>query len=58
MGGFAKKVGLRIKELERIYGIKNGGSGYYGNQHEELSNNFKAPLKTQKDLAKEMNMDA
>lgn len=25
VGGSAKKVGLRIKELERIYGIKNGG---------------------------------
>ena len=51
-----KKVGKRIKELERLYGIKNGGSGFYGNQHgmnEELSNNFKAP-KTQEDLAKEM----
>ena len=25
VGGSAKKVGLRIKELERLYGIKNGG---------------------------------
>lgn len=53
VGGSAKKVGKRIKELERIYGIKNGGSGYYGNQHEELSNNFKAP-KTQEQLASDM----
>ena len=53
VGGSAKKVGKRIKELERIYGIKNGGSGYYGNQHEDLSNNFKAP-KTQEQLASDM----
>lgn len=33
VGGSAKKVGLRIKELDRLYGIKNGGSGFYGNQH-------------------------
>lgn len=56
VGGSAKKVGKRIKELERIYGIKNGGSGYYGNQHEELRNNFAAP-KTQEQLASDMNMD-
>lgn len=53
VGGSAKKVGMRIKELERIYGIKNGGSGYYGNQHEELLNNFKAP-KTQEQLASDL----
>ena len=56
VGGSAKKVGLRIKELERIYGIKNGGSQFYGNQHgkvEELPNNSEAP-KTQEQLAKEM----
>ena len=53
-GGSAKKVGLRIKELDRLYGIKNGGSGFYGNQHgknEELTNNFTAPQKTEKDIA-------
>ena len=53
IGGSAKKVGLRIKELERIYGIKQGGSGYYGNQHEESSNNYKTP-KIEKDIAKEI----
>ena len=54
VGGSAKKVGLRIKELDRLYGIKNGGSGFYGNQHsknEELTNNFTAPQKTEKDIA-------
>ena len=55
--GSAKKVGLRIKELERIYGIKQGGSGFYGNRHTE--NNIETPnnsetLKTQEQLAKEM----
>ena len=37
-----------------MYGIKNGGSGFYGNQHsknEELTNNFTAPQKTEKDIA-------
>lgn len=53
VGGSAKKVGLRIKELERIYGVKQGGSGYYGNQHEESSNNYKTP-KTEEDIAKEI----
>lgn len=50
------KLGRCIKELERIYGIKNGGSGYYGNQHsknEESSNNYKTP-KTEEDIAKEI----
>ena len=55
VGGSTKQIGMRIKELERIYGIKQGGSGYYGNQYEELRNNFATP-KTQDDLAKEMNM--
>ena len=57
VGGSAKKVGLRIKELERIYGIKQGGSGFYGNRHTENNietpNNSEAP-KTQEQLAKEM----
>ena len=57
VGGSAKKVGLRIRELERIYGIKQGGSGFYGNKHTE--NNVETPnnsetLKTQEQLAKEM----
>ena len=57
VGGSAKKVGLTIKELERIYGIKQGGSGFYGNKHTE--NNVETPnnsetLKTQEQLAKEM----
>lgn len=43
VGGSAKKVGLRIKELERLYGIELGGS---------RRNN--CVLKTQEQLAKEM----
>lgn len=31
IGGSAKKVGKRIEELERIYGIQNGGNR--GNQY-------------------------
>lgn len=58
IGGSAKKVGRRIKELERLYGIKNGGSGFYGNRHTEnvdLTNNSEA-LKTQEQLAQELGM--
>lgn len=58
VGGAAKKVGKRIKELERLYGIKQGGSGFYGNQYTEIlesSNNFKTP-RTQEQLAKDMGM--
>ena len=43
VGGSDKKIGLRIRELERLYGIKQGGSGFYGNQYssDDLeSNNF------------------
>lgn len=45
IGGSAKKVGLRIKELERIYGIREGN-----NQH-SLPNNSVA---TQSDFASQM----
>lgn len=50
VGGSAKKVGKRIKELERLYGIENGN-----NQHNRVTNNFK-PSKTQEQLAKDMGM--
>lgn len=48
IGGSAKKVGLRIKELERIYGIQQGN-----NQHSRILNNSES-LKTQPQLAKEL----
>ena len=50
VGGSAKKVGMRIKELERIYGIEHGN-----NQHNRTSNNCKSS-KTQSDLAHDMNI--
>lgn len=50
VGGSAKKVGKRIKELERLYEIEHGN-----NQHNRTSNNFKSS-KTQEQLAKEMGM--
>ena len=47
IGGSAKKVGLRIKELERIYGIRAGSAG---NSH---TNNFNGDNpQTEKELAK------
>ena len=51
VGGSAKKVGLRIKELERIYGIQHGGDR--GNQDEKNS----SCLKTQTQLATNMGID-
>lgn len=48
VGGSAKKVGLRIKELERIYGIHNGGD------RKSDSNNFS--LISQTDLADKLGM--
>ena len=44
-----------MDELKRIYGIKQGGNGYYGNQFEVVTNNSEAP-KTQEQLAKEIGM--
>ena len=48
IGGSAKKVGLRIKELERIYGIEHGG--------DRKSNTNNSVLKSQSDLATQMGM--
>lgn len=50
VGGSAKKVGRRIKELERLYGIEHGS-----NQHGHEKNSY--PQKTQEDIAKQMDMD-
>lgn len=51
------KMARCIMELERIYGIRKGGSGYYGNQFEkkELPNNSVTP-KTQQNLAKQLGL--
>lgn len=48
IGGSAKKVGKRIKELERLYGIEHGN-----NQHNRTPNNSDSS-KTQKQLASQM----
>lgn len=56
VGGSAKKTGLRIKELERLYGIHNGSTHFQGNQYSKVvTNNSEAP-KTQEQLAYEMGM--
>lgn len=47
IGGSAKKVGKRIKELERLYGIKVGKPNYENNSQ----------LKKQAQLASDMGMD-
>jgi len=47
VGGSAKKVGMRIKELERLYGIKGGNNQY------SLPNNS---VSTQSNLAIQMEM--
>lgn len=47
VGGSSKKVGKRIKELERIYGIQNGGD----RKSEPNSSELK---KSQSDLAEQM----
>lgn len=55
IGGSAKKVGRRIKELERLYGIKHGAKSFQGNQHKEvISNKSVSPQKTQEDLATQL----
>ena len=51
VGGSSKKVGKRIKELERIYGIQHGGDR---NIQDEKSSSCS---KTQSQLASDMGMD-
>ena len=46
------KVGKRIKELERIYGIQHGGD--HGNQYTEAKPNNSDLPKSQSDLATQM----
>ena len=49
-----KKVGKRIKELERLYGIQHGSTSFQGNQYEVVTNKSEAPKKTQEQLAAQM----
>ncbi len=51
IGGSAKKIGKRIKELERLYGIEHGGDR--GNQYVEAKPNNSA-LATQSDPATQL----
>ncbi len=55
MDGSDKQIGLRIKELERLYGIKNGGNR--GNQYVEAERNNFVLAKTQEDLAAQLDID-
>lgn len=57
IGGSARKVGKRIKELERLYGIREGSAGGNGsNQYKkkELEPNNSVEAKSQTDLAAQM----
>lgn len=51
VGGSAKKVGLRIKELERLYGIQNGGD----RKSKSVPNNSDV-ISTQEQLAQQFGM--
>lgn len=54
VGGSAKKVGKRIKELERIYGIQHGAKEFQGNQYSEVTTNNSVSPKSQEDIAAQM----
>ena len=55
VGGSAKKVGLRIKELERLYGVRQGSAGGTGvNQYLKKLDSIKSSEATQSDIAKNM----
>ena len=50
-----KGSGFANIQLERIYGIWHGATGFQGNQYSEVTpNNFNSPIKTQKYLADEL----
>ena len=55
IGGSAKKVGKRIKELERLYGIRNGSANEKGDNRIGEPNNS-VDQRTQSDLAAQMGM--
>lgn len=52
IGGSAKKVGRRIKELERLYRIQHGG-----NRSVQDEKNSSCSKTTQEDIAKKLNID-
>lgn len=47
---------MRIKELERLYGIQNGSTRFQGNQYSKVVTNNSEAAKTQEQLAKDMGM--
>lgn len=53
VGGSAKKMGLRIRELERLYGVREGSSNERGNNRIGEPNNS-ADKRTQSDIASQM----
>lgn len=53
VGGSAKKVGKRIKELERIYGVREGSLNEKGNNRIGEPNNSGDQI-TQSDIAAQM----
>ena len=55
IGGSAKKVGRRIKELERLYGVRDGSSNEKGNNRIGEPNNSVDNV-TQSDLAAKLGM--
>jgi len=51
------KFGRCLKELERIYGIQHGATGFQGNQYSEVNpQNAETPQITQEDLASQLGM--
>ena len=53
VGGSAKKVGLRIKELERLYGVRDGSANEKGNNRIGEPNNSVDQI-SQSDIASHM----
>lgn len=58
VGGSAKKMGLRIRELERLYGVRDGSNGGTGkNQYtKELEPNKSVEATPQEKLAMQMGL--
>lgn len=53
VGGSAKKIGLRIKELERLYGVRDGSANEKGNNRIGEPNNSVDQI-SQSDIASQM----
>lgn len=58
MGGSAKKMGMRIRKLERLYGVRDGSAGGSGNNQytKQLEPNKSDEATPQKQLASNMEM--